>query len=1105
MSHRNTSEELYINIEVPDSRKRFTITYEKNENDNESLVILVPNNLTFSGLLGQIINRFKLEASDKSKIRVKTNGHRVKNLLNSYNNQVFNFTISNIVDQDPEDEETSERALTKSEENNFFQEELRERQKKAASEFLQLFKSGTSNRNIFYNKIIVPLLKSKGDNRIVIVGESYPYRCKVIILNSNKDTRVVLYFIEQPSNGSLNYKTQVFIEENKPKSKLTINQIEEVINEQYKTNRTNVVEIVTKVEQLYNDNVPNIIYYDMSPEALDLFSEIKSAKTESQNVAVSTIYNKTESISSFYDIPYSFSKNLLWQNKFETKKIKGNGDEKNISIIRSLSFPHKAKDISLYRFKNVVEVLPKGSQIECPICFCEYDNKETIELICGHRYCNGCLSQYFLTSANDGNGNRIQITCPHLGCLNKCIDEVTIETCLPSKKDTSNMLKGMIKDYTFNVAGTFPCPEANCGRLILNLKSVTGMLPYVNCDTHHFCLLCKKSGYHWPLLCTNTSSDSKELFSYKWILENTTICSSCQYPIEKNSGCDHMTCSRCKYQFCYRCGSKYQYPHDCNNSQHAKIKFFFNTFSSKAFDIDLSFMEEFFKRGDFQTHDPLVNHLYRSFVSIITEKKFKCKRHLQLLENAIFSLYTYSNRPQNMEKFNSLHAKSALKRLLRENNLGSSYLARNKGPKIRSLSANICINGSKKVLANIFVNTQFHDFKQEIATQLNKLPSATGSEPFDPKKLRVYNIYGGQIKNSLEVLDSEPLFISKSINEPFVIPEFPTLTPEEIEEAKKKIDEEKEKEVVIQIGKKFKKFTELRSKEKRSQDKSKLFEKETTQLKIQEQLINDRQVKVDEATDGKPIDQYSYYYKNNDGIYSDEDSSSGDDDNGDEGEEDVNELLLNEFINIDSGSSSSEFEDDNESAFVKEAKQAQQQQETIDKEQRQIEIVIKVLEFFQDDHNNGLDFEKVFDVCFDAKNLSHAIKLVTKYLDETVYSKQYGLSQEHILIKQVLIDLYPHVSHNVIDTAIKESGCNLEKAKHWILHKFIKQQKRKQKQPQQPPKTTTLVTSAITTNVNNNNNNLYQDIIEDEYHDEDGYDDEEDKINSKLYPKYKWY
>ena len=38
-----------------------------------------------------------------------------------------------------------------------------------------------------------------------------------------------------------------------------------------------------------------------------------------------------------------------------------------------------------------------------------------------------------------------------------------------------------------------------------------------------------------------------------WMIANTKNCPKCQRPIEKNQGCNHMTCNMCKYEFCWMC------------------------------------------------------------------------------------------------------------------------------------------------------------------------------------------------------------------------------------------------------------------------------------------------------------------------------------------------------------------------------------------------------------------------------------------------------------------------------------------------------------------------------------------------------------------------
>ena len=43
----------------------------------------------------------------------------------------------------------------------------------------------------------------------------------------------------------------------------------------------------------------------------------------------------------------------------------------------------------------------------------------------------------------------------------------------------------------------------------------------------------------------------------KWLRSNTKQCPNCHAPIEKNKGCNHMTCIYCKHEFCWICGAKY--------------------------------------------------------------------------------------------------------------------------------------------------------------------------------------------------------------------------------------------------------------------------------------------------------------------------------------------------------------------------------------------------------------------------------------------------------------------------------------------------------------------------------------------------------------------
>jgi ariadne-1 len=57
------------------------------------------------------------------------------------------------------------------------------------------------------------------------------------------------------------------------------------------------------------------------------------------------------------------------------------------------------------------------------------------------------------------------------------------------------------------------------------------------------CSIVKK----WLKKCKDDSETAN------WISANTKECGKCQSTIEKNGGCNHMTCRKCRYEFCWVC------------------------------------------------------------------------------------------------------------------------------------------------------------------------------------------------------------------------------------------------------------------------------------------------------------------------------------------------------------------------------------------------------------------------------------------------------------------------------------------------------------------------------------------------------------------------
>mmetsp|Transcript_29637 Transcript_29637/g.40075 ORF Transcript_29637/g.40075 Transcript_29637/m.40075 type:complete len:91 (-) Transcript_29637:306-578(-) len=80
---------------------------------------------------------------------------------------------------------------------------------------------------------------------------------------------------------------------------------------------------------------------------------------------------------------------------------------------------------------------------------------------------------------------------------------------------------------------------------------------HVDCECgNQFCFLCGRSS-HKPCDCDIASKwdekNSAESENMTWIMANTKSCPKCKRPIEKNQGCNHMTCQACKAEFCWVC------------------------------------------------------------------------------------------------------------------------------------------------------------------------------------------------------------------------------------------------------------------------------------------------------------------------------------------------------------------------------------------------------------------------------------------------------------------------------------------------------------------------------------------------------------------------
>ncbi|APA11672.1 hypothetical protein sscle_08g064420 [Sclerotinia sclerotiorum 1980 UF-70] len=79
--------------------------------------------------------------------------------------------------------------------------------------------------------------------------------------------------------------------------------------------------------------------------------------------------------------------------------------------------------------------------------------------------------------------------------------------------------------------------------------------------------------WHTGLTCNQYNTRERERLqqeeaSLQLMEKATKQCPQCQVRIEKNDGCDHMTCRSCKHEFCWICFVDYELIRSRDNSAH---------------------------------------------------------------------------------------------------------------------------------------------------------------------------------------------------------------------------------------------------------------------------------------------------------------------------------------------------------------------------------------------------------------------------------------------------------------------------------------------------------------------------------------------------------
>jgi len=192
---------------------------------------------------------------------------------------------------------------------------------------------------------------------------------------------------------------------------------------------------------------------------------------------------------------------------------------------------------------------------ECMICLTSQPFENMFNLSCNHAYCKDCWREY-LETAIDGKMNCIITKCPYPKC-DKVVNKSTFKSLISQEK-YKIYKKHWLRFIIENNQQLKACPSPFCNNKIY-CKKKTLMKPIRCTCGFAFCYKCADYdiGNHLPIACDQVDSWLKQLKkeneTVTWMLKNTKKCPKCMSPIEKNGGCLHMTCKKCKHEFCWLC------------------------------------------------------------------------------------------------------------------------------------------------------------------------------------------------------------------------------------------------------------------------------------------------------------------------------------------------------------------------------------------------------------------------------------------------------------------------------------------------------------------------------------------------------------------------
>ncbi|KAI9852993.1 MAG: hypothetical protein M1838_002772 [Thelocarpon superellum] len=191
----------------------------------------------------------------------------------------------------------------------------------------------------------------------------------------------------------------------------------------------------------------------------------------------------------------------------------------------------------------------RGDDQSCAVCWTT--PTDPFHPPCGHVYCDECFSAQ---CASSGGSASVPVQC--LGDEGRCGHSFSLDQLegVLSAQALDALLQASFEDYVRTKPAELQyCPTPDCPQIYR--VSTDGLVFTCPSCLTPVCTTCQVAS-HDGSTCQEYKDLSSEgtLAFQKWMKENEVkACPKCNTPIEKRSGCNHMTCRGCQTHFCWVC------------------------------------------------------------------------------------------------------------------------------------------------------------------------------------------------------------------------------------------------------------------------------------------------------------------------------------------------------------------------------------------------------------------------------------------------------------------------------------------------------------------------------------------------------------------------